>query len=459
MERLPLIAGNDLNVASLNRDVDKAYEITRDEEQRTDLYVTKSSLEAVSQPTTTAKEWTNQLLTYNETARKNYEDAAQGLTRAVNKIESTLGRKMDSGALGLMGAEFAESTMDSLLQSGMTRDQAMKLMGDKAFQEQVVAQIAHIAGIDFKEVEGLDQTLQASSKPNGPGAYELPDIPVTDSDKETLTLAQDTLRSMANVNVYLQNHPEQQEAVSVLVALTQGPKGLVQLAIFNAVSETPAGEAFNNKIAEYTKALGEQVASAMEGETLSENDGYDKYLIGGGLFVTAVLTGVLASGKYKAKSKTISAEMKADPYHPDWKDYSGTDRGVGADRVSAESGAKATTNAPNTPRFITDSAGNTIDLDYTKGLRETNVTVTGTRGGVQYPLQGQTPDSYANLGNGHVVVYGPEGRALYDVSSSRIKVVEWNQAPNGTYFPKKGSDTKAFEGNVPQSVLDSLGLK
>ncbi len=45
------------------------------------------------------------------------------------------------------------------------------------------------------------------------------------------------------------------------------------------------------------------------------------------------------------------------------------------------------------------------------------------------------------------------------MSSSRIKVVEWNQAPNGTYFPKKGSDTKAFEGNVPQSVLDSLGLK
>ena len=75
--------------------------------------------------------------------------------------------------------------------------------------------------------------------------------------------------------------------------------------------------------------------------------------------------------------------------------------------------------------------------------------VTGTRGGVQYPLQGQIPDSYANLGNRHVVVYGPEGRALYDVSSSRIKVVEWNQAPNETYFPKKGSDTKVFEGNVP----------
>ena len=38
-------------------------------------------------------------------------------------------------------------------------------------------------------------------------------------------------------------------------------------------------------------------------------------------------------------------------------------------------------------------------------------------------------------------------------------MIEWNQAPNGTYFPKKGSDTKVFEGNVPRSVLDSLGLK
>ncbi|WP_339421244.1 hypothetical protein [Pseudomonas sp. RL_105y_Pfl1_103] len=87
------------------------------------------------------------------------------------------------------------------------------------------------------------------------------------------------------------------------------------------------------------------------------------------------------------------------------------------------------------------------------------MTVTGTRGGVQYPLLAQTPDFYANLGNGHVIVYGPEGPAPDDVSSSRIKVVEWNQAPNGTYFPKKGNDTKVFEGNVPLSVLDSLGLK
>jgi filamentous hemagglutinin len=83
------------------------------------------------------------------------------------------------------------------------------------------------------------------------------------------------------------------------------------------------------------------------------------------------------------------------------------------------------------------------------------VTVTGARGGVQYPLQGQIPDSYANLGNGHVVVYGPEGRALYDVSSSRIKVVEWNIFPQG----KTGSDHDfLFVGLIFNGGLTPISL-
>jgi filamentous hemagglutinin len=179
--------------------------------------------------------------------------------------------------------------------------------------------------------------------------------------------------------------------------------------------------------------------------------------VGGGALKGGALLAEKVTAKVAAKAELAGA--KATPSGLVSGETGFVDTGKAAANDADFWGAKATTNAPNTPRFITDSAGNTIDLGYTKGLRETNVTVTGTRGGVQYPLQGQTPDSYANLGNGHVVVYGPEGRALYDVSSSRIKVVEWNQAPNGTYFPKKGSDTKVFEGNVPQSVLDSLGLK
>ncbi|WP_054996309.1 hypothetical protein [Pseudomonas ficuserectae] len=77
-----------------------------------------------------------------------------------------------------MGADFAENTMDSLLQGGMTRSQAMNTMADPAFQEKVVAEIARLAGIDLTSVGALDQTLQTDNKPNSPGSIELPATPV-----------------------------------------------------------------------------------------------------------------------------------------------------------------------------------------------------------------------------------------------------------------------------------------
>ncbi|UFI43043.1 hypothetical protein KP808_14600 [Pseudomonas savastanoi] len=87
-----------------------------------------------------------------------------------------------------MGADFAENTMDSLLQGGMTRSQAMNTMADPAFQEKVVAEIARLAGIDLTSVGALDQTLQTDNKPNSPGSIELPATPVNASDAENLLL-------------------------------------------------------------------------------------------------------------------------------------------------------------------------------------------------------------------------------------------------------------------------------
>ena len=113
------------------------------------------------------------------------------------------------------------------------------------------------------------------------------------------------------------------------------------------------------------------------------------------------------------------------------------------------------------PRLITDAAGNTIDTTATKNLTSlspSDVNFQAGRGATTYDMTA-APNSYANLGNGHAVVYGADGRALYDVSAGRVKVIEWNQNPNtGQWFPKTNSDLKAFEGNVPQPLLDDLGL-
>ena len=64
---------------------------------------------------------------------------------------------------------------------------------------------------------------------------------------------------------------------------------------------------------------------------------------------------------------------------------------------------------------------------------------------------------YANLGNGHVVVYVPEGRALYDVSNSRIKVVEWNQARMDHISPRREVIQKFLRGMFLSRFLRSWG--
>lgn len=136
----------------------------------------------------------------------------------------------------------------------------------------------------------------------------------------------------------------------------------------------------------------------------------------------------------------------------------------GQETVAVFFGFDGDLDAPNTavpPRFVTDAAGNTIDVNATKNLTSlspSDVNFQAGRGSPTFDSHA-APNSYANLGNGHAIVYGPDGRALYDVSAGRVKVVVWNTNPNtGQSFPNWGSDSKAFVDNVPQSLLDDLGL-
>ncbi|SEQ42721.1 filamentous hemagglutinin, partial [Pseudomonas soli] len=78
------------SVAGLNRDLDKAYEITRDRESRTDLYVSDTSVKAVLSPKKTLEQWQQSAAEYGE----NSEEALQKLgdlfltARAVGKGEN-----------------------------------------------------------------------------------------------------------------------------------------------------------------------------------------------------------------------------------------------------------------------------------------------------------------------------------------------------------------------------------
>jgi filamentous hemagglutinin len=77
--------GKDSTVG-LNRDVDKGYEITRDKESRTDLYVSKSSLEAVADPSGTLMAWANKIENYADATQGSFEAALSLITGPVNVV-------------------------------------------------------------------------------------------------------------------------------------------------------------------------------------------------------------------------------------------------------------------------------------------------------------------------------------------------------------------------------------
>ncbi|WP_226501603.1 hemagglutinin repeat-containing protein [Pseudomonas sp. MWU16-30322] len=70
------------STAGLNRDVGKAYEVTRDDEHRTDLYVSSSSISAVMNPEKTFNQWV-------ENVEKYGENSIESLNKLVDLVFAT----------------------------------------------------------------------------------------------------------------------------------------------------------------------------------------------------------------------------------------------------------------------------------------------------------------------------------------------------------------------------------
>jgi len=75
----------------------------------------------------------------------------------------------------------------------------------------------------------------------------------------------------------------------------------------------------------------------------------------------------------------------------------------------------------------------------------------------QLQIHSGPPNSYTNLNNGHVVVYGPEGKPIFDIDAYRVKGVFYNTTPSGKVIPSFGNSTK-FNGPTPKSLIDFFGL-
>ena len=285
------------STAGLNRDVSKAYEITKDEEERTDLYVSDSSINAVLHPIVTVQEWTKAFLNYDQTALANFNRAASALNVVVNRVDNILGRPMDARAQAAAGKDLAESTLEALLLSGKSRKDAMAMMGDPAFIDGVLGNLARLNGIEPQVIKDIEKTLESDNGTRNPNAVNL----------ETTNVVPPELRALQKLNLqlsavqaYIDDHPGSQEVVAYVMAAAQGPKGVAQFIVMQALAGTEVGQTISKNIEKLQSTLSQMVAEAIEERSLDSKEVDDRFLIGGGELITSIMTGALP-GKVPGK--------------------------------------------------------------------------------------------------------------------------------------------------------------
>nr|WP_256679427.1 hemagglutinin repeat-containing protein [Pseudomonas sp. Fl4BN1] len=288
------------STAGLNRDVSKAYEITKDEESRTDLYASSSSIDAALKPGETLRQWSNLLLKYHRTAKDNYDRAALDLNLALNRIETILGRPMDARAEAVAGKDLAESTLEALILSGKSRREAMAMMGDQKFIDGVLVGIASLNGIEPKVLEEIERVVEPSNYVPSQGSLVLKETSVNPSGILEL---QGVLYSLAAAQKYIKENPEQAEAVGYVMAAAQGPKGVAQFLVMKAIEGTEFGKKFSENMGKVEAYAGKAAAQVIEGTELNPNHQGDAYVIGGGELIYSIFTGALP-GKKGGKGET-----------------------------------------------------------------------------------------------------------------------------------------------------------
>ncbi|NBM55442.1 hypothetical protein GWI68_11815 [Proteus sp. G2669] len=109
-------------------------------------------------------------------------------------------------------------------------------------------------------------------------------------------------------------------------------------------------------------------------------------------------------------------------------------------------------------RFLIDSKGQVLDIEYFRNLKFNGQILDAGRGGGKLPMMGE-PATYSKTTGGHIIIFGPDGRRIADISKERIKIVEWNRSPKGQYFIRTGSDTKFAGREIPNEIKKLWGLE
>ncbi|WP_082555842.1 hemagglutinin repeat-containing protein [Pseudomonas sp. Root329] len=122
------VTGED-STTGLNRDVNKAYEVTRDEEHRTDLYVSSSSIDSVSHPLDTLNRWKESVVNLRENQTRKALEVVQSLKTVNAQIQAVrldISQVSEKAIKGL-GKEQALAVSKNLVRLGLDPSEVERL--------------------------------------------------------------------------------------------------------------------------------------------------------------------------------------------------------------------------------------------------------------------------------------------------------------------------------------------
>ncbi|WP_130903352.1 hemagglutinin repeat-containing protein [Pseudomonas sp. Sample_23] len=243
------VTGQD-STAGLNRDVSKAYEITKDQEHRTDLYVSSSSIDAVTHPIDTLDSWGDSATHFTENMRNQATASVNflnNLNRAIDaqlvdisEVSPTLRKDLgDEQALAitknLVRQGLDPAALDSIdpeLRAGLKRIADLAADYDKKFGDDTDS---NLGTIDVETSNGRDTMV----------------IDKTEVTAERISIAEGVLNEVSDLLTYASTLPadkvDQMKTVAIGAQAIMGPMKFALSLAANGIMNLAAGE----KIEEY----------------------------------------------------------------------------------------------------------------------------------------------------------------------------------------------------------------
>ena len=343
------------STAGLNRDVGKAYEITKDDEKRTDLYASSSSIDAVMDPEKAAKDLVADVVNFKDNQKKKIEAVAGALEQIKGEIRAIQAQRVSIDDVSAnirkkFGDEQALTISKNLVRKGIAPETLDALPADVI---SALNDFSEKAAIYDKKIKGCmdDGSCRATppTQPKTGSGYELPAVLIDDLPRNGGEAA---LNGIVDIVKLSQKLPaEQFQAAMLSVQAMMGPMKLVVSVVAHAAAEAVVGDQYRefkeSKAIELAAKLTDRTVETMRefhAEAKADSDNLlhgDEYVVATEFLMDAVL-GEVKSLAVKGGSKIFANDSKGKEA-VETNHALNAAKGVVASRVNVRTGTASST--------------------------------------------------------------------------------------------------------------------